>query len=405
MVQLSKEPNGGDNSTLITTIRSANTIDAYGAQPGNLTKLALPNGLYIDNYDNMTVELQLTAVSTSIPQQTISFQSLDELLYSMSILRVTGDGVWPNVSTEATECALYYCVNEYTPNVENGFLNETIQQTSARRSPNSWQPILDSVAFEPPVNLSTLTSSDPLAYGRDAAINRTDLMIGDNFNISQTSVLSINSYLQSILAVNINTVLDLGYVLNTNVNGYVTNFATFGDPMQFKPSAMQAFSQSPNLTDLFSNIAQSMTNSIRAGADKTNSSSLVGKSGTITTYYSIQWPWISLLVTLVMAGYLVLFLVFYQSRKAQVPLWKSSSLPILAAGGRVQDQLQGLSTVSAMHRKAKTVYVRLLNVSPDDTDPEKVNLQSINVHSRENSAPNFGSAGSDQKQLLRQITV
>jgi hypothetical protein len=168
---------------------------------------------------------------------------------------------------------------------------------------------------------------------------------------------------------------------------------------------MQAFSQSPNLTDLFSNIAQSMTNSIRAGADKTNSSSLVGKSGTITTYYSIQWPWISLLVTLVMAGYLVLFLVFYQSRKAQVPLWKSSSLPILAAGGRVQDQLQGLSTVSAMHRKAKTVYVRLLNVSPDDTDPEKVNLQSINVHSRENSAPNFGSAGSDQKQLLRQITV
>jgi hypothetical protein len=391
---------------LVDTIRSSNAVAVFADFPNNFTKLALPNGLYIDNYNNLTAELQMTAWSTSKPEETVRFQTLKELLWSTSTIRVTGSGLWPNASIEATECALYYCVNEYTPKIVNGFVGEEVSETSAKRSPHSWVPLIKEFGYEPPVNLSSLSPNDSLLFNSAmSTVPRTDLMIGDGFNVTQTGVDSINSYLQSILIVNISKALGAGesFLWNMSVNGYAADFTKYQFPMQYKPDAMQVLSQSPNLTETFSSIATSMSNAIRAGADQNQSFSLTGRNGATITYYSIQWPWISLPVGLLVAGYLVLFLGSYQARKGRVPVWKSGALPVMATGRYVQDQMVGIFSAAAMRRKAKTLSVCLSDGSLEHTDHDDAGYVSNSSHSVAKVARISQSERSNEEFLLQNL--
>ena len=286
---------------------------AEGAPP--VTTWSLPNGLYINNADNgdeyeAGTAMLMTAWSTSNPASTVTFQSLNELLWSMSFINVTGQ--WSNDSIQATECALYYCVNVYSTTVSNGTLSETASpQPSATRSLKSWQP-----------GVGTYWSShDPLTFDpMNSTINRTDLMIGDGFNVSQTAIDGIGSFFQSTFAVNLTEQLEAlsGGDTVVAISSYAMNWTYSHD---FQPNIMQAFYQSPDLTETFANLASSMTNALRAGADPVPSGSpgAFGKSGEMVTHYVIQWPWISLPSVLIIAGCICLFICLLQSRNGQVP--------------------------------------------------------------------------------------
>ncbi|KAI9654474.1 MAG: hypothetical protein M1821_006564 [Bathelium mastoideum] len=324
------------------------------------TSFSLPNGLWIDNADNSVPSALMTSWSTSSPSDSISFKSVSELLWSISFLNVTSSGSWPNASVEATECALYYCVNEYSSKAVNGSIVEyATELSSAKRSDASWQP----------ANTARWTSHDPLVFdSHDSSLNRTDLMLGNGFNVSQTSVDGINSFFQSTFILDNPGRLDLSTGAHLNGIALVPPSSS-GPPestsnavTQFMPDVMQAFYQSSNLTDMFEDIAWSMTNAIRTGADSIdgNPSTVPGRGGILTTHYSIQWPWISLPITLIIVSYLFLLMGVYYCRKAQIGAWKSSSLAILARGSEAHDQFKDTFTIHAMEDRAKDTYARLL---------------------------------------------
>lgn len=127
-----------------------------GSLPGNEnTKFRLPNGLFIENqrgwvyndHPSSNVDISngvmVSAFGTSAPSKTVGMHDLDTLIWSMTMIRATGDptnssATWPELPRSSMECALYYCVNSYNTTVRNGVLQESATQVGdARRSPDS----------------------------------------------------------------------------------------------------------------------------------------------------------------------------------------------------------------------------------------------------------------------------
>lgn len=72
----------------------------------------------------------MVALGTGNSSRTCAFQSLDALIWSMTILILRpnpsdASATWPNVPLEASECGLYFCVKTYKPTLQNGDLQET----------------------------------------------------------------------------------------------------------------------------------------------------------------------------------------------------------------------------------------------------------------------------------------
>ncbi|KAF2235165.1 hypothetical protein EV356DRAFT_576091 [Viridothelium virens] len=328
---------------------------------GPLTTFSFPNGLKIVSNDGFLPKLMMTLWSTVKPSSTIGFQSNSELIYSTFFIKAIDNVIWPGTSLRATECALYYCVNEYTSKVLNGFLVENATQiTSAKISNRSWQPS----------DTNNASRHDHLIADPPHFVKRTDLMLGNQYNVSQTSIDGIHAFFKNLFdgtdgvcyggeLFHMNgfagSVLDLGWTLVPAESQETL--------MSFDPLIMQAFYQSTNLTDTFESIAWSMSNAIREGADEEGGkrSSVTGQNGILMNHYSIQWPWISLPITLILASYIFLCLGVYYSHKAKVPVWKSSSLAALARGRCVSDHLKGTTTISGMEDKAEGTFARLID--------------------------------------------
>jgi len=67
------------------------------------------------------------------------------------------------------------------------------------------------------------------------------------------------------------------------------------------------------------------------------------------SYVSIQWGWITLLVTVVCCGVIFLLLVIFMSSRSKVHIWKSSSIaPLLALDRGEQSSAKGLMKAKEM---------------------------------------------------------
>jgi hypothetical protein len=176
----------------------------------NATTFRLPNGLLINNpngkpfapaYEYGTI--YMTAFGTGNATKTNNLKDNDSLIFAMSFLKLllptNASALWPNIPVGAIECGLFYCVNQYTSKINSGRLTESETRVkNATRNPNSWQPIpfgSDTLlqGFVP--NTSMIES-----IGYNSAIaeqQRTDLMFGDQFNVSQYSVFTLSSYFQN----------------------------------------------------------------------------------------------------------------------------------------------------------------------------------------------------------------
>jgi hypothetical protein len=357
------------------------TIDGLGDQYGDLTgggaatttnatEFRLPNGAYINNFDGVRFNggdfgtdnqalgiVLMTTLGTGNASQTNSFQDIDTLIWAMCILRMRPDpevtgATWPNTPLEALECGLYYCVKSYKSSVVNGTLVEieTIL-TNDTRSPESWKQIDDNGE-----NASSVLSSsqiNSLEFNNITSLfGRTDLMLGQDFNISQVAVDSISSYLQTQLSYQ-----KMANNTNDQVNGYYVN-GTEGGGIQYIPSSLSALFASSDMNATFIALARSMSNALRAGSDGT--SVLGGKTGTMMTYYKIVWPWITLHAVVVVLGTVFLLLTMWKSGSKRIQVWKTSSLATMAAGTKLMGLLDGMMTIEEMKERAKKEKVLLL---------------------------------------------
>lgn len=260
----------------------------------------------------------MVALGTGNSSRTYAFQSLDALIWSMTILRLRPNpsdpsATWPNVPLEASECGLYFCVKTYRPTLQNGDLQET----------------------------ETVHSN----LHHDSQKN--NLTSGYHFNISQTMVDGISKFFNNSFTVTHSTYGD-------RINGWYV----LAGQKQFVPSPIQQFWESPDLKRTFESIARSMSNAIRATSD--DRAIKFGKNGVLTTYYRIAWPWILFHCVAITAGAIFLVLTMLRTRRSGVPIWKSSSLAVLSRGPYVGELLDGAITISALVDKAATQGARLL---------------------------------------------
>lgn len=171
--------------------------------PSNNTEFRLPSGLYINNVEGTKGEKDFFRVlstmrGTTNASDTVTMEHVDTLIWAQSILKVKSGTLpldWPNVIVQASECALYYCVKNYTTEVRNGTLIESSSiLIDERRSADSWQllnwddkkfgrvpdSVADSIAFNPAGSYGT----------------RSDLRLGTHYNISQDAVEGTSAFMQ-----------------------------------------------------------------------------------------------------------------------------------------------------------------------------------------------------------------
>ncbi|KAL1392686.1 hypothetical protein HDK64DRAFT_251005 [Phyllosticta capitalensis] len=334
--------------------------------PRKVTWIQLPNGLFMDGYPSLpsvipAEQVAMVSLGTTNRSQSVSFQDLDTMLYSMSFIRVpNGMNVtenFPNVSVDATECALYYCVNEYSSHAVNGTLQESVREVSHDQTADSWQA----------VNQSISPSYHPTSLMQSIYFPRTDLELVGSYRMSQEAINGIGSLISETMeeTISLNDV-----AIPSVVNGYYISSLS-GDSYQFGPNAMKPLYDSTDLNETFTQLASSMSNSIRSNAD--NGTVVYGKIQ--VTVYKVHWPWIALPILECIGACAFLALTILKSRQLQTPLWKSSSLAVLACGASVDEGLRGASSVSEMEAVAGQRNMSLLNsgkggAAYTSTDPD-----------------------------------
>ena len=121
----------------------------------------------------------------------------------MTILKQRAATSKPDLSDyEAIECALRYCVQQYNSTATNSQIHESAQIVkSATRATNSWKldPVDRSKISEAAQsNNLTVTNAEinDLDYNSSTvSYARTDLMLGTQFNVSQTAIDGISSFM------------------------------------------------------------------------------------------------------------------------------------------------------------------------------------------------------------------
>ncbi len=309
----------------------------------------LPNGARLYNHLDILSGgfTHMATMGQGDRARTLAFRDNDLLIYALSVIQATNDAagsrLGPSYTCKATECALYYCVNKYKSKVVSGILQETATPVSAPRLQDSWQ-LVDPLAVTDSSYGLTLPLNDSLELSLASALQRTDLQIGDGFNVSHVAVMAMSYHIKSLF----------------NDTGYVREFRfTTESPgkLYYQPAVMQELWEMSDLEKSFGNLAASLSYHIRAESD--GNPKEFGQLGEWVTLVQVRWPWLIFPVALDVAACVFLLLVAISSRRLKIPLWRSSSLPVLLRGPEVAEVLRGATLVSDMEKRAETAKWRL----------------------------------------------
>lgn len=225
----------------------------------------------------------MTMLSTADPAMTVSMKGMDTLFFSTAVLRtssqVNASAIdWSDTPIAATECSLRFCVKTFETNITNNRISEHSREILAVRSPRSWVQLHGE--FNDRLDLPEGHASDDLHYDSvNASIDRTDLMLGDQYNISQEAVYGIGSFFRDLLSVNLTTKNSEG-----GIDGRINGF--YMKDRQSQPAIAAVLYNSSDLGATFEALAASMSNAIRVGGD--DSLQHPGDDGRLVTKYRID---------------------------------------------------------------------------------------------------------------------
>ena len=330
----------------------------------------LPNNLFSGTNDGI---VPMTAYGTVHGSNTVSFTSFDTLLWSMTIMNLTmneerassgnsttmqcGDWYCFNSYT-AVECGLWYCVNSYKSAVKNGILTEIIQPAPSEKNIDSWRPFrkskLDAGVF--------MAARDNGTHDGLYALRRTDLQLGEGFNVSQGAIYSIAYLMDDTF-----TARSAGpkTVDVTNAAAARSRVSPSG-PMEYDPPAMDILYNSQNLTATFATLAKSMTNNIRKNSD--GHTVIRGKEGQYVILIRIRGWFLTLPVMLIFNTVIFLALVLHYTHISGIEFWGTNALSIVALGGKMGPVFdENDMRASMMERTAKRQLVQYptLQARPD----------------------------------------
>jgi hypothetical protein len=172
-----------------------------------------------------------------------------------------------------------------------------------------------------------------------------DLLLDGTFYVSNNSVSSLRRGLEEIFVdrgIDVRKVGASGFFLESGVSPV----------REYGPYSAWAIHR--NGAQAFHGVAVSMTNTFR-----TQSSSDFKGIG-LGTVFLIRWWWMALPVLVTFVTYVFLALCIYLTACQEIPIWKSSSLPVLKFGAQHQDLLDEKQHVSEMEGVAKKTKLALI---------------------------------------------
>ncbi|KAJ1709498.1 hypothetical protein NYO67_8369 [Aspergillus flavus] len=343
----------------------------------------------------------MTAFGSGNPQKTNRMQDVDTLIWSTSMIYVDtvqlglNSRMWPDVPVRASECALYYCVQNINATVEGNTIYEnTTEDTDAKRDPNSWQPKYSPLDDEyAPENIPPNDQMSSLEWNeRYSAISRDDLTLyypqnssGPIYTLSETGVKPISAYFPTLLTANMTGSTNVTRAIVERLGDHAVGYNGAWIGYKAYPEALRHIFETSEDVDLparFAALGASMTNDMRRNGDgisrfdplnghidlSSDNKPEYGLVGVATTYYSIEWGWI-VLHAMMLAGGLVFWLLTARnsSRPEAVQIWKSSSLAVLRQGRTTGRVLEGSKTMKEMRIKARKQKVLVtLDQCPED---------------------------------------
>ncbi|KAH6678192.1 hypothetical protein B0J14DRAFT_316769 [Halenospora varia] len=209
----------------------------------------------------------------------------------------------------AVECSIHLCSQTILPRVSDGEYSERI--------------ISDSTSYTLKPHLDVSGTTIPVGY--DACLDDAPFCLNYDYLNSIYIWLQEQSFGGSVTV----SISDL------DVHDYSVNFdgdAIFG----FWASANGSGANYQNTNDLetgipklFDRIATSMTNRIRLSP---NAVQVNGTEWNSVVYIQVHWVWLILPVAVVLMTTVFLVLTIISNRRLKAPLWKSSTLALLAHG-------------------------------------------------------------------------
>jgi hypothetical protein len=311
------------------------------AMIGEVTSFGFPNGLHMDNDSGAAgYNVSLVSYATSNRTATVTFRDNGLLLYSLTMIIRPATITDPKNPFTAMECGLTYCVKNYNSSILNGTLIETSTPLPLPQSPWSRKP--------------NSSSPDPYPEKLDVSVDypRSDLQLGDRFNISQVAINGIGTGISSVFTVSQNGMNLTG----TGATGFYMSGSNGKQP-QYQPNSMQALFMSGmgGLNDTFEGLAMSMSNTMRSNDD--NNTLVIGTTG--ITVYNVRWKWITLPFISAFGGFVFLGLAIMFSHMQHIAIWKSSAFPIMKFGPRAESILGAESLIGGMEKKAKQAHISL----------------------------------------------
>jgi len=325
------------------------------------------DGWYREKADADYVMLDTMSRSAVNPGRTLSFRLLDTVLLSTAYIKADqswtrNETLWEDTDVIAGECVLYLCTNLYNSVVSNQVLDEVILGTWSNRDAGSYQLTQPNAEFTVPFD-KYLTFSLYDTRVENGFASRTDLhltippeaskfgKVQTDFSISQTTIATSIAWL-----IEYTGITDSSDVANSENVTDSDNATGFGS----KPSRVYdgVIEESTNVTDLFDKMAASMTRWIR---DKSLEKEPVqGTAFFSEPYIKVRWPLFAVPATVEMLAIVFTLMTIFETRRAGMRIWKSSSLAVHVHGlePKLQQEMKRADGEGRMSAVAQEKLVR-----------------------------------------------
>ena len=296
----------------------------------------LENGLDLRQFTGSSiVTYNISAGETELTDWSLAYKAYQ----NMSIVQATpmfwapGKFDRVEVTPQAFECLLYFCVNTYSASVKSGKLTETIV--------NSWPdpraPMPDSLSQQHSVQELYDIQRDVMGVDvpnkhmdNSSIVFKSPAANGTEHALDWLTLNSLRQWLSNAWdSVSTSSASDIASITyNSYATGSRESLNTTTLPQMTVAQAQQATVAMPGPEQLWSDVARSMTLYLRSSG----SESAPGVAMSAQTFVSARWAWAILPLSLLgLALFFVSITVVISSRRG-APLWKSNSLPSLLLG-------------------------------------------------------------------------
>ncbi|KAI5459059.1 hypothetical protein BGZ63DRAFT_270509 [Mariannaea sp. PMI_226] len=340
----------------------------------NYTKYEIryPLDLSISNYDGprrcgpgnlLCPDTYLSTRVTSNPGLSLNFQDYTTMIVAIQYMEANASWKdnktwWEDTTVTATECGLYFCVNEYETKIDKGVLNETVVSSWSNKTSDSYS------SFELDLREYMEIANSTLDMNQWGYVNLTDLQISipeknttsrpDNstqrhFNITQASIDSLYSIFRD------------GFEDTTCKNCSLEErsliYPAFGNraPADF----MFGLGESGDSAATLRNAAVSLTKWMRDR--QLASSPIMGTAKVDIIVTRVEWKYLAFPAACLLIGLIFVVLSIWETSRLRQPPWKDSSLAILAhsPSGDLKTELQAAAEVSDLEDVARKSQVAL----------------------------------------------